>query len=288
MSIQRTSSGITARAALCLALAAVLLVFTGVPHAQDESDLPPQESETLSLAMSGAFAPFSTTDEQGNLIGFDADVATGIAEQMGREPELVQNDWAAIQQGLQTRKYDLICGSMAITDERREMMHFSLPYYVSGAQVYAAADTQSLKGLTIGTTADSTYAGYVNDNPDRFPEVEVVEYSSEAEMVAAAKSGGIDALVTDRIVGGWYMKKGELDWEPYGDMLYVEECGIAARKDAGGAALIERVNKALFAMLLDGSYAEIYEEWTGQEPDVHALLNSWAGYLQPGDDDSGD
>ena len=61
--------------------------------------------EDLRLAMSGAFQPFSTTDDEGNLVGFDADIATVLAERMDYRPVLVQNDWAAIQAVLNTGKY---------------------------------------------------------------------------------------------------------------------------------------------------------------------------------------
>jgi arginine/lysine/histidine/glutamine transport system substrate-binding and permease protein len=253
---------------------AMLLLLMATPlAAQDES------RGTLRLAMSGAFQPFSTTDAAGDLVGFDADIARALAERMGHEPVLVQNDWAAIQAGLHTERYELICGSMAITDERLRTMHFSLPYYVSGAQVFARAGTQSLQGLRIGVTEDSTYAEFIENHPERFPGTTIVQYGSEAEIVAGMNANRIDAFVSDLIVGGFYIREGGAgDIEPFGELLYEEACGIAARLDSG--ELVLRVNTALLEIIQDGTYDRIYRDWVGIEPDIETLFASWADHAR--------
>jgi len=258
-----------------LLLCALLLVApTGVVHAENEAPAPP-----LRLSMSGAFQPFSTTDVEGNLVGFDADIAREIAHRLQREPELIQTDWAGIQAGLQSGKYDLICGSMAITPERLETMHFTLPYYVSGAQVYVKRGIDSLEGARIGVTEDSTYAHYITKHPEQFPGARVVNYGSEAEIVAAMNTDKIDAFVSDLIVGGFYIKKGGAgNITPLGKLLYKEACGIAARQDSGD--LVHQVNRALFAMIQDGAYARIYRKWVGVEPDIDELLTSWGEFAK--------
>ena len=233
----------------------------------------------LSLAMSGAFQPFSITDANGSLVGFDADIATEVAKRLGLEPKLVQIDWSGIQAGLHTEQYDLICGSMAITDERLETMHFTLPYYVSGAQVFVRDGTKSIGGLKFGVTEDSTYAKYIDEHPEEFPGVEVFRYGSEAEIVAAMQSDKVDAFVSDLIVGGFYAGKAKtLDIVPFGDLLYEEPCGNAARNS--DAALVRRVNDALFEMVQDGTYARIYEKWVGSPPDLGVLFDNWGAFAK--------
>ncbi len=237
----------------------------------------PDPGTPLRLAMSGSFRPFSTTDAGGRLVGFDADVAREVARRLGREPVLVQTDWAGIQAGLQSGKYELICGSMAITPQRLESMYFTLPYYVSGAQVFARRDVTSLRGAKIGVTEDSTYERWINEHPEQFPGADVLHYGSEAEIVAAMNADKVDALVSDRIVGGFYIKQGSAgDIVPFGPLLYHEACGIAARKDEG--ALVRAVNRALFAMIQDGTYDRIYEKWVGAPPDLAVLLDSWGEF----------
>lgn len=252
----------------------VIAVLLSAPTLHADNDAP-----ELRLAMSGAFQPFSTTDAQGDLVGFDADIATALAERMGYAPRLIQNDWAAIQAGLQTERYELICGSMAITDERLETMHFTLPYYVSGAQVFAPSGTESLDSLRIGVTEDSTYAEYIENHPEQFPGASIIQYGSEAEIVAAINANRVDAFVSDLIVGGFYIESGGAgNIEPFGELLYQEACGIAAR--LGSAELVLEANAALFAMVQDGTYARIYRDWVGIEPDIETLFASWAEFAK--------
>jgi His/Glu/Gln/Arg/opine family amino acid ABC transporter permease subunit len=266
----------------------ILLICTGfAPNAANAETLPPEDQPSLRLSMSGAFQPFSTTDISGNLVGFDADMARELAKRMGYAPELVQNDWAGIQAGLQTGKYDLICGSMAITPQRLEKMLFSLPYYVSGAQIFARRGLETLRGSRIAVTEDSTYARYIERHPEQFPDVEIYTFGSEAEIVAAMNTDKIDAFVSDRIVGGFYIKKGAAgDIEPWGDLLYREAVGIAARPDS--AALIRQVNQALLALVQNGTYEKIYRKWVGNAPDVEILFSAWGDYARfiPGPDNS--
>lgn len=253
-------------------ISVLLFVLTGAAFAQ-----PATEDAPLRLAMSGAFQPFSTTDDQGRLVGFDADIAREIARRLGHAPQLVQIDWAGIQAGLHSGKYELICGSMAITPQRLESMHFTLPYYVSGAQVFARRGVTDLTGVKIGVLEDSTYARYIKSHPEQFPAAAIVHYGSEAEIVAAMNADKIEAFVSDRIVGGFYVKKGGGgEIVPFGKLLYQEACGIAARKDS--ARLVHRVNDALFAMVQDGTYARIYRKWVGASPDLETLLTNWGAF----------
>ena len=243
----------------------------------------PEEYEekdgTLKLAMSGAYRPLSMTDAEGNLVGFDADIAKEVATRMGLEPELIQTEWAGIQAGLQTEKYDLICGSMAITPARLEAMHFSLPYYISGAQVYVRRGITDLSDIRIGVTESTTYEEYIENHPDEFPECEVLRYDSEAQIVNAMNTNKIDGFVSDRIVGGFYIKEGSAgDIVPFGDLLYHEHLGIAARKDS--PELVHGVNEALKEMMSDGTYAEIYEKWVGLEPDLELLRGAWEEHAE--------
>ncbi len=235
---------------------------------------PGQAREPLRLAMSGAFQPFSSIDAQGNLSGFDADIARALAGQMGRQAVLIQIDWSGIQAGLQSGKYDLICGSMAITPERQERMLFSLPYYVSGAQVFSLSGRPPTR---FGVTEDSTYSHYIQAHPDQFGEAEVVFYGSEAEILAAIRADKVDGFVSDQIVGGFYLSKSpELQVERSGPLLYREACGIAARSD--DRDLIKEVNQALLALIQSGEYQRIYHKWVGQDPDLKILLESWGDF----------
>lgn len=234
------------------------------------------EERPLRIAMSGSFQPFSTTDRDGRLTGFDADIARAVARHMGREPELIQIDWNGIQAGLKSGKYDLICGSMAITEARLEQMAFTLPYYVSGAQLFGPPHKDLER---IGVTEGSTYARFILDHPEMFQGAQVTSYGSEAEILTAVGASKVDGFVSDRIVGGYYLRhSGHDEVKPRGDLLYVEACGIAARK--GEEALVQETNQAILALIQSGEYGAIYQKWVGDPPNLDLLFQQWGAHAQ--------
>jgi len=163
---------------------------------------------------------------------------------------------------------------MAITEERAQSMSFSLPYYVSGAQVFGR---DGIAPKRIGVTEASTYANYLQDHPKLFPGAQVVTYGSEAESLAAVASDKIDGFVSDRIVGGFYIARSEaLNISPVGKLLYQEACGISARK--GDAELVQAVNEALLGLIQSGEYQAIYQKWVGEPPDLEVLFAQWGHF----------
>jgi His/Glu/Gln/Arg/opine family amino acid ABC transporter permease subunit len=239
-----------------------------------------QENEELRLAMSGGYQPFSMTDENNQLVGFDADIASEVATRLGYTPKLIQTEWQGIAGGLKTGKYELICGSQAITQPRLQQMHFSLPYYVSGAQVFVLEGTSELRGLRIGVTGNTTYSDHIEAHPETLPDSEIQNYGSEAEILTALATDKIDAFVSDRIIGAWYVRQNSSDVQvvPFGELLYRESCGIAASKTPQGAALLQRVNAALLSIVQDGTYVALYNKWIGEDPDLSVLFAAWGDH----------
>jgi polar amino acid transport system substrate-binding protein len=78
------------------------------------------------------FVPWSFKDKDGNLVGFEVDVATKLAEDMGVEVEFIPTEWSGIIPALLTGKFDVIIGGMGITTERALKVNYSIPYEYSG------------------------------------------------------------------------------------------------------------------------------------------------------------
>lgn len=85
----------------------------------------------------GTFVPWAVRDKQGNWMGFEIDVATKLAKDMGVELELLPTQWDAIIPGLIASKYDFIIGGLSITPPRQEQIDFTAPYSTSGQGVAA-------------------------------------------------------------------------------------------------------------------------------------------------------
>lgn len=247
------------RLVVSLLIAATLLV-SGLPAGADELSQV-QKSGDLSFSMSGQYPPFNFVDENNQLTGFDVAICSDIARRIGVTPKPLSTAWDGIIAGLLAKKYDLICGSMAITPQRLEAIDFSDPYYRSGAQLFvkkgsSIQSVDGLKGKAIGVTLGTTYEKWVRAH---IPGVDVRTYKGVPAMILEVVNGRIDGFVTDRIVGAMAISEKSAPIELAGPLLYEEHMGIALRKD--NPELKAAIDKALAAMKEDGTYHRISMKW---------------------------
>lgn len=109
---------------LAIACVAVFAVSTGEAQAGDK----------IRIGTEGAYPPFNFVDNNGELQGFDVDIAKALCASMKAECTYVKQDWDGIIPALKKRKFDAIIASMSITDERKKAVDFSEPYYTNKLQ----------------------------------------------------------------------------------------------------------------------------------------------------------
>jgi polar amino acid transport system substrate-binding protein len=154
----------------------------------------------LRVGMS-TFVPWAMKDKQGNLVGFEIDVAKRLAQDMGVKVEFVPTKWSGILPGLLTGKFDIIIGGMGITPERNLKVNFSIPYDYTGMSVVAskklAKGFKSLSdfnkpGVTIaariGTTAAAAAKKYI-------PKAKLKLFDDESQAVQELLNGRVHALI---------------------------------------------------------------------------------------------
>ena len=95
-----------------------ILLFVGNVYASDK----------IKIATEGAYPPWNSKNEAGKLIGFEVELAWALCRYIGRQCEIVEQDWDGMIPALQLRKYDAIMAGMSITDERKKVITFSQGY----------------------------------------------------------------------------------------------------------------------------------------------------------------
>lgn len=245
-------------------LAVAVVVGWGPAHAQEVP-------EPLTIATEGAYAPFNYLDDQGEVQGFEIDLARAMCEEIGAECEFVVQDWDGIIPGLLSRKYDAIIASLYITDERREQISFSDKYYQVPARFLVPQDSdieisaEGLDGLVVGTQRATSFERFLRDE---FPGVELNVYATMEEAYLDLESGRVDLIMGDVVAlsegflktpaGEGYEFRGPeytgAEWFGYG-------AGVGVRKDEEHIA--DAFSEAIAALRESGRYQEIADEWFG-------------------------
>jgi glutamine transport system substrate-binding protein len=225
-------------------------------------------SDTYTVATDNGFIPFEFIDEEsGDLVGFDIDLIQAIADEAGFEIEFETMEFTGVVAGIQAERYDIGIAGMTITEERKETIDFSDPYYDAGLMLAVQTDEEEiaseadLDGKKVGTRAGTTSVEYLEEN---HPGAEVVDFPDIVTAYMDLASGRLDAVLYDVPNVQYYAStEGEGRVKTVGDVLQGEQYGIALPQ---GSELLDDVNEALEALKSNGTYDDIYEKWFGDRP----------------------
>ena len=224
----------------------------------------PADSDTLRVGTEGTYSPFSYQGTDGQLTGYDIEIAQAVGAKLGKKVEFVQTPWDAIFAGLEAKRFDLIANQVTINDERKAKYDLSEPYTVSeGVIVTRADDTSitSLANLQGKTTAQSATSNWAQVARDAGANVEAVEGFVQA--IQLLKDGRVDATVNDTLAVGEYQRtNNDAGIKIAGTTGDTSEQAFAARKDSG---LIAEVNRALGELRADGTLKRISEKYFGSD-----------------------
>ena len=251
-----------------IAIAASLALTAGLSacsSGSDDEDAPLEDSYTY--ATDTSFVPFEFKKD-GKYVGFDIDLITAVADEAGLELKQEVTNFDGIIPGLQTGSFDLAVAGISITDERKQTIDFSDPYYKSGLILGVPTDNDDIKsiddldGKTVATRLGSTSAAYIEDN---IKGADAKTYEQLDQAYLAVESGSADAVLYDQPNVAYYIRtEGEDKLKMVGDLLEAQDYGIAISKD--NPNLVKAVNEALATIKDDGTYADMYKKWFGEEP----------------------
>lgn len=234
----------------------------------------PAPPKVYVVGTDAAYAPFESQNEKGEIVGFDIDVVKAIATKGGFEVKFVNTPWEGIFNALNQGDRDLIVSAVTITDERKQTMDFSNPYFDAAQLIAVKAtskvtkfdDLKKLKvGVQTGTTGEEAIAklqGKTSANIKRFESTPLALKELEA--------GGVDAVVADNgVVIHYVNNNGGAKFKTVADATFVpEQYGLPVKK--GNTELLEKINKGLADIKADGTYDKIYTQYFGAPPAASA------------------
>ncbi|HSC62070.1 MAG TPA: basic amino acid ABC transporter substrate-binding protein [Caldimonas sp.] len=224
-------------------------------------------TRVYTVGTDAAYAPFESQNEKGEIVGFDIDIVRAVAEKAGFEVKFVNTPWEGIFNALKQGDRDLLVSSITITDERRQSMDFSAPYFDAHQLIAVKGDSKvtrfdDLKNLRVGvqtgTTGDETISKLQGKNS-----ANIKRFESTPLALKELEAGGIDAVVADNgVVINYVANNAASKFRMVNDPAFVaEQYGIAVRK--GDAELLAKVNRGLAAIRADGTYDRIHARYLG-------------------------
>ena len=228
---------------------------------------PPPPAKVYVVGTDAAYAPFESQNEKGEIVGFDIDVVTAVAQKAGVEVKFINTPWEGIFNNLAQGDRDIIVSAVTITDERKQTMDFSNPYFdaqqlmavKANSKVAKFDDLKKLKvGVQTGTTGDEVVTKQQGKNSTN-----IKRFESTPLALKELEAGGVDAVVADNgVVINYVTNNAGSKFKTVADKAFApEQYGLVVKK--GNADLLGKLNKGLADIKADGTYDQIYAKYFG-------------------------
>ena len=218
-------------------------------------------AQEITFAMEPSYPPFETTNEKGEIIGFDVDVANAICKEIQATCNFKSQSFDALIPSLKAKRFDAAISAMDITEARAKQVSFSNAYYDSTASYVALkgkADLASAK--TIGVQNGTTFQQYTAAETKQY---NAKSYASLQDAILDLKNGRIDIIFGDTaVLSDMISKEPEIQFvgEKVTNKKYFGNgLGIAMHKS--NKDLAAQLNKGLAAIKANGEYQKIYDKW---------------------------
>lgn len=225
--------------------------------------------ENIRIEVEGHYPPFSKTEPDGTVSGFEIDLAHALCTKMKAKCTIIQIDWDALIPSLLVHKGDAIMSSMDITKQRKMKVAFSDKYIQIPASFVALKGTPYkgtnafMKDKKIGVQRSSTMDLYVSEN---FPSAKIKRYNTEDEIYLDLKAGRLNYILGNYVTTktGLLDKKGGDKFAFVGPKLsnpkwFGDGVGVVIRK--GDKDLVMQFNAAIKAIRADGTYKKIQDHY---------------------------
>lgn len=262
---------LTKKLSQSLAVAAIVASTALVAMPAQARDLAEIRGDVFQVVNSGAYPPFSYVNTQGNLVGFDVDIAKALAEKMGVEVEVQSSPWNGIIAAMIGGRFDACICSMSNTEERRQAVDFTDSYYSAGLSVWVQGDTDDIQsiddfsGKRVGSTLGETGNQWAVENGDGKWQNQT--FQGLPDMMNGLTTGRVDIMIADDVPVLVAMQKSEPDIKRIDvGKLPRWPAAISIQKDQ--PELLEALNTALAEIKADGTYQEAVDKWIGKGANI--------------------
>ncbi|MCI7718184.1 transporter substrate-binding domain-containing protein [[Pasteurella] aerogenes] len=219
-------------------------------------------AQDITFAMEPSYPPFEMTNTQGEIIGFDVDIANAICKEIKANCSFKAESFDALIPSLiKGRGFDAAISAIDITEARAKQVAFSNSYYESSASFVGVKDKADLAtAKNIGVQIGTTYEQYATKEATQYTSS---SYQSLQDAIKDLKGGRIQLIFGDTdVLRDMINKNPELAFvgERVTDKRYFNNgLGIAVNKS--NTALLDSLNKGLAAIKANGEYQKIYDKW---------------------------
>lgn len=252
------------RKASAAAAAALVLSLTATACGSGESDSGKGDGNKITIGIKFDQPGLGLKTPDGSYSGFDVDVATYIAKELGHDAkdiEWKETPSADRETALKRGDVDFIAATYSINEEREKLVDFAGPYLLAHQDLLVRADDKISKGADLNGKKLCSVTGSTsaqNVKKEIAPKAQLREYGTYSECIDGLASGAVDALTTDDSILAGYasQKQNEGKFKLAGLKLSNENYGVGVKK---GSKLKEQINDALKKMFQDGSWDKAVE-----------------------------
>ncbi|MDV7144485.1 transporter substrate-binding domain-containing protein [Tropicimonas sp. TH_r6] len=212
-------------------------------------------ADVIRMGTEGAYPPWNLIDDNGEVGGFERELGDELCMRAELTCEWVTNDWDSIIPNLVSGNYDTIIAGMSITDERDEVIDFTMPYTPPDPSLYVAMEEGvDLTGGVVAAQTGTIQAAFVAESG-----ATLVEFPVPEDTVAAVRNGEADAVLADAS----FLQdavKADSELMIVGDPVALGGgVGLGLRESDG--ELKAKFDAAIQSMKDDGTLNELIKKW---------------------------
>lgn len=233
-----------------------------------------EEDKKVTIGLDDTFVPMGFKDEDGEIVGFDVDLAKAVFKEYGIKADFQPIDWSMKESELENGTIDLIWNGYTVTKSREKKVLFTDPYAQNEQVLVTKKDSgitnaEGMKGKILGAQEGSSgYEAFNNETKtlkDIVKDNDATLYASFNEAMIDLENGRIDGLLIDKVYADYFLKQaGKLDAYNISSVGFKNEnFAVGARK--GDKELVDKINEAFKELQDNGKYAEISKKWFDEE-----------------------